>query len=346
MLAIECRLDGDPKLRLYALLAPHLGATGYGNAAEVALYHGRRVLWAERGPFGLALAAVDEMQRDAITRGSAGYVGDSDGWQDFARNAAMTWEYAKAGPGNVALMAELPRRTVLAIGFGSSDDAAATLAITSLLQRFDSVLQQQIALWQTWQAESSERHAVPLDVSPALSEEYLVSTVVLRSHCDKTYPGAMVASLSVPWGDTGNERGGYHLVWPRDLVETAGALLALGAEREARDTLRYLIATQLEDGHWHQNQWLGGRPYWQGIQLDEVGLPDTPRRCARRQRSRRAIGHRGRRHGEPRARLHRAQRALYRTGSLGRKRRRQPVHARGVHLRARRRSRVAAASRE
>jgi glucoamylase len=50
----------------------------------------------------------------------------------------------------------------------------------------------------------------------------------------------MVASLSIPWGDSGDERGGYHLVWPRDLVETAGALLALGAEQEARDTLRYL----------------------------------------------------------------------------------------------------------
>jgi glucoamylase len=96
---------------------------------------------------------------------------------------------------------------------------------------------------------------------------------VLRSHLDKTYPGAMVASLSVPWGDSGDERGGYHLVWPRDLVETAGALLALGAEQEARDTLRYLNATQIEDGHWHQNQWLGGSPFWEGIQLDETAFP-------------------------------------------------------------------------
>ena len=273
VLAIECRLDGDPKLRLYALLAPHLGATGYNNTAAVAVYRGRRVLWAEQGPFGLALAAVDEMQRDAISRGSAGYVGESDGWQDFARNGVMKWEYANAGPGNVALMAELPRRAVLALGFGSSDDAAATLAITSLLQNFDSVLQEHVALWQTWHAEASERHAVPLDIPPALADQHLVSTVVLRSHRDKTYPGAMVASLSVPWGDTGDERGGYHLVWPRDLVETAGALLSLGAEREARDTLRYLIATQIEDGHWYQNQWLGGRPYWQGIQLDESAFP-------------------------------------------------------------------------
>ena len=185
----------------------------------------------------------------------------------------MTWEYAKAGPGNVALMAELPRRVVLALGFGSSAESAATLAIGCLLQPFDSLLQQHIAPWQAWQAERSDRHAVALDIPPALAEEFLVSTVVLRSHQDKTYPGAMVASLSIPWGDTGNERGGYHLVWPRDLVETAGALLALGAEQEARDTLRYLIATQIEDGHWHQNQWLGGTPYWQGIQLDETALP-------------------------------------------------------------------------
>jgi len=273
VLAIECRLDGDPKLRPYILLAPHLGATGYGNRGEVVMYRRRRTLWAEQGPFGAALAAVDEKQRDALGRASVGYVGSSDGWQDFLHNGRMTWEYESAGPGNVALTAELPRRAVLALGFGSSAESAATLAIGSLLQPFDSLLQQHIGLWQQWHAERSERHAVPLDVPPALAEELLVSTIVLRSHQDKTYPGAMVASLSIPWGDSGNERGGYHLVWPRDLVETAGALLALGAEQEARDTLRYLIATQLEDGHWYQNQWLGGRPYWAGIQLDETAFP-------------------------------------------------------------------------
>ncbi len=273
VLAIECRLDGDETLRLYVLLAPHLGATGYGNQAAVATHHGRRALCAEQGPFGAALAAVDERQRDAIGRASAGYVGTSDGWQDFARNGAMTWEHDSAGPGNVALIAELPRRVVLSLGFGSSAGAAATLAIGSLLQPFNNLLQQHTALWQAWQAERSERYAVPLDVPPDLADEFLVSTIVLRSHLDKTFPGAMVASLSIPWGDSGNERGGYHLVWPRDLVETAGALLALGADQEARDTLRYLMATQLEDGHWQQNQWLGGTAYWQGVQLDETAFP-------------------------------------------------------------------------
>src|SRR5207237_6125167 len=150
---------------------------------------------------------------------------------------------------------------------------AATLAISSLIQPFDNVMQQQILDWEEWQAHCSEHGAPALDLPDAIRAAFLVSTIVLRAHLDKTYPGAMVASLSVPWGDTGDERGGYHLVWPRDLVQCAGALLAFGAEQEARDTLRYLIATQTEDGHWNQNQWLGGTPYWQGIQLDETAFP-------------------------------------------------------------------------
>ena len=273
VLAIECRLDGDDDLKLYVLLAPHLGATGWCDFAAAERYRGRRVLWAEQGPFGLALAAVDEEQREAFGRASAGYVGVSDGWQDFARNGAMTWQYRTAGPGNVALVGELPHRAVLALGFASSAESAATLAISSLMQPFDNMLQHQIADWEAWQAQCSERGAPSLDLPAAIREELLVSAFVLRAHLDKTYPGAMVASLSVPWGDTGQERSGYHLVWPRDLAECAGALLALGAEGEARDTLRYFLATQNEDGHWHQNQWLGGKPSWQGVQLDETAFP-------------------------------------------------------------------------
>jgi glucoamylase len=97
--------------------------------------------------------------------------------------------------------------------------------------------------------------------------------MVLRVHQDKTYPGAMVASLSVPWGNTREEREGYHLVWPRDLCESAGALLAVGALSEARNALGYLIATQTADGHWYQNQWLGGSGHWLGVQLDETAFP-------------------------------------------------------------------------
>ena len=272
-LLIDVVLTGDENLLPYALLAPHLGGTGMSNHAEVAQYGGRRLLWAQQGPFALALAAVAGEQRDAWGRASAGYVGASDGWQDFARNGAMTWEYASAGPGNVALLGELPRSAVLALAFGSSVESAATLALTALLEPFDRTRDRHMARWREWYAGSKVPEAYWNTLPAICVEQFRISAMVLRSHQDKTYPGAMVASLSVPWGNTKEEREGYHLVWPRDLVECAGALLAIGAVREAGNTLRYLIATQLADGHWNQNQWLGGKPYWHGIQLDETALP-------------------------------------------------------------------------
>ena len=272
VLLIEVTLDGDPALRPYALLAPHVGGTGLGNRAAVTNYRGRKVLSAEQGPFGLALAAVSADQADAFTRGSAGFVGENDGWQDFFHHGAMTWEFEAAGPGNVALLGELPRRAVLALGFGSSADSAATLALTALGEPFDTSWRRQQSAWARWHAAGT-----PVEGLTDLPSECLLqlrtSTMVLRSHRDKTYPGAMVASLSVPWGNTREEREGYHLVWPRDLVECAGALLAVGATTEARNTLRYLLATQNADGHWNQNQWLGGQGYWAGIQLDEAAFP-------------------------------------------------------------------------
>ena len=273
VLLIDVALNGDASLRPYALLAPHLGGTGANNRAAVVQHRGRKVLWAEQGPFGLALAAVNPQQQDAWGRASAGCVGFSDGWQDFARNGALTWEYDAAGPGNVALLGELPRRAVLALGFGSSPDAAATLALAALAEPFMISWERQRASWTGWHANCTPQEPLSAGLPQACAEQVGISTMVLRTHQDKTYPGAMVASLSVPWGNTREEREGYHLVWPRDLVESAGALLAVGAAHEARNTLQYLLATQHADGHWNQNQWLGGKGYWLGVQLDETAFP-------------------------------------------------------------------------
>ena len=97
----------------------------------------------------------------------------------------------------------------------------------------------------------------------------------MRSHESKDFLGGTIASLSIPWGfNKGDEDlGGYHLVWPRDLVETAGGFLAAGAIEDAMRVLRYLEVTQEADGRWAQNLWLDGRPYWGGLQMDEAALP-------------------------------------------------------------------------
>lgn len=273
VLLIEVDLSGDASLRPYALLAPHLGGSGADNRAAVAEHRGRRLLWAERGSYALALAAADSAQREAWGRSSAGCVGVSDGWQDFARNGALTWEYDGAGPGNVALLGELSRQAVLALGFGESTEAATTLALSALSEPFATSWERQRESWTRWHTRCTPEASLAEGLPEACVEQVSISTMVLRTHQDKIFPGAMVASLSVPWGNTREERPGYHLVWPRDLVESAGALLAVGAAREARNTLRYLLSTQNEDGHWHQNQWLGGTGYWRGVQLDETAFP-------------------------------------------------------------------------
>jgi len=113
---------------------------------------------------------------------------------------------------------------------------------------------------------------VPTGADPRV---HALSAAVLRTHEAKHFPGGVIASLSIPWGFAkgDDDLGGYHLIWPRDLVEAAGGYLAVGARKDAVRVLRYLQITQEADGHWTQNMWLDGTPYWGGIQMDETALP-------------------------------------------------------------------------
>src|SRR5262245_18910561 len=96
VVVVSYHLTGDG-VRLYALLAPHLNNAGEGNNAQAG-----NDLTAWKGHSALCLTT------DAgFSRSSAGYVGASDGWQDFARNGRMTWTYPEALEGNVALVGEL-----------------------------------------------------------------------------------------------------------------------------------------------------------------------------------------------------------------------------------------------
>ena len=331
VLVLEAKLSGDETLRPYVLLAPRLGASGWHNRAAVRTLGGRRVLTAEQGPFSLALAAANDRQEDGFGAASAGYVGRSDGWQDFDQNGRMVWRYTEAGAGNVALTAALPRLVVLGLGFGDSAQSASTLAISSILSPFQQVWDRQVADWRAWQDRTTGPTVAGLSVPEKTKQQVHLSAAVLRTSRDKTYPGTMVASLSVPWGNTKDDRAGYHLVWPRDLVESAGGLLALGAVDEARDSLRYLIATQAQDGHWYQNQWLGGTPHWMGVQLDETAAPVLlAALLADHQRARRD---RGRRHGASRTGLHRRLRPRQRPGPLGGERRPQLLYLGVLHRR-------------
>src|SRR5215472_1684251 len=99
---------------------------------------------------------------------------------------------------------------------------------------------------------------------------------LLLTHEDKMFRGAFVASLTIPWGGALNDqagKGGYHLVWTRDMVESALALLAAGNTAAPLRALIYLAARQEEDGGFPQNFWVDGNAYRNGMQLDEIAFP-------------------------------------------------------------------------
>ena len=62
----------------------------------------------------------------------------------------MTWEYDVAGPSVVALTGELPREANLALGFATSKEAAATLAVSDLMVAFSVVWKAQCEVWEKW----------------------------------------------------------------------------------------------------------------------------------------------------------------------------------------------------
>ena len=256
--------------RCYALLAPHLANWGYGNTGWTGDYKGHSMLFAKRDHVALAFAcSVPWLAR------SVGFVGYSDGWQDLSQNFRLTWDYTRAENGNLGLTGEIDLAAcngqfVLALGFGRNCWEAGQQVTSSLLEDGDEVRDHFVRQWKSWHDS-----LMPLNQPPRECDLYRTSMAVLRCHESKDFVGGVIAGLSIPWGfNKGDEDlGGYHLVWPRDLVETAGALIAGKAVVDALLVLRYLESTQEADGHWAQNLWLDGRPYWAGIQMDETAFP-------------------------------------------------------------------------
>jgi len=268
------KLTGDEpfvsNLRLYALCAPHLEVGGWGNNGYVAELRGRKILMAQKQGTWLALAATVP-----FSRVSCGYVGHSDGWTDLADNFQMDWEFGHASDGNVALTGQLDvsahREFTLGLAFGDTQHHAIATLFQALGTPFEEHHQRYTEQW-----DRTAAHQFPLEkYSSDRGNLYHSSFSLLLAHEDKSYPGALIASLAIPWGEARGDKdqGGYHLVWTRDMVNSASALLACGESGTPLRALIYLAVSQQEDGGFSQNFWVNGNPYWRGIQLDEVAFP-------------------------------------------------------------------------
>jgi glucoamylase len=270
---MNVKVTGDEsvlsRLKCYALLAPHLNGGGAGNSARSISIAGRRAVLAWKGETSLALGADC-----GFSRSSCGYVGTSDGFQDLSSNMKMDWQFGQAVNGNIAMMGEIDvarnREFTIAISLGDGHHAALAGLMQTLSTPYQVHADRFLLQW--------TRAGAPDKLAPAAMDGgtlMRISENVLLAHEDKTYSGAFIASASIPWGASkgDDDLGGYHLVWTRDMVQTASALLACGRTDTALRALVYLACTQRPDGSFAQNFWIDGTPYWTGMQLDEVAFP-------------------------------------------------------------------------
>ncbi|MBB4660185.1 glucan 1,4-alpha-glucosidase [Parvularcula dongshanensis] len=286
---VTVRATGDAEITPYLLVNPHVANTGDDDSAAA----GQDALYASDGD--AALAVVPSTPFEAA---SAGFVGASDGLTQLRQTGSLSAAYESTGAatGNVAMTGQLARLqpgdevTVdLAIGFGPSRDAAAAEARGTLADGYDAVL---AAYNGEGEAAGWEDYLASLGALPRLAAEArdggalaYASAMVLKAQEDKTHPGALIASLSNPWGDTvsaAESSTGYKAVWPRDFYQVAMAFLALGDEETARAAFDYLPDIQVTDdmpgnegasGWFLQKTHVDGEREWVMVQLDQTAMP-------------------------------------------------------------------------
>jgi glucoamylase len=264
-------VDGPPNLHVYARLDAHVNGNS-GDDARLAgdtpvLYDTDTVSQAANRDY-----AVPTYMALAATSGKSatvGYAGTaSDGLTQLDANHSIT-RYAQASNGHVTATEDVTARDfTLALGFGRTQDQAVGAARASAHSWFDRMRDEYADGWQDY--DTSLAHgATPLDAN------------VLKASEDKTFPGAVVASLASPWGqavkaDKPTYFGSYREVFGRDAYEAFTGFLAAGDRATARAIATFLLTKQqLPTGETPRNSLLNGRtaPDTGGDQLDETAYP-------------------------------------------------------------------------
>jgi glucan 1,4-alpha-glucosidase len=269
-------LSGGP-FSLYALYDPSLAGT---SGADTGSSQGDALVASDATVADMTVATA-LVSSAGFTATSTGYVGSSDGATDLA-DGALDATYSSAGPGNIAQTGQVPlvdggASFTLALGFGADTGEAQATAQASVARGFDPAARQYQRQWRHY---LSSLRRTPDRLDGDLRQQYAVSVMTVKAHEDKTYPGAFIASLTLPWGQVVNADGaggggaGYHFVWARDLYQQATGLLAAGDRGAAARAVRWLFGRQqLPDGHFPQTSHPDGTPDQNNVQLDETALP-------------------------------------------------------------------------
>ncbi|HEV2243974.1 MAG TPA: glucodextranase DOMON-like domain-containing protein, partial [Streptosporangiaceae bacterium] len=219
---------------------------------------------------------------------SVGYAGTaSDGLSQLDASHALT-QYLSAPDGHIVATEDVTPAhggsVTLALGFGRAQARSLSAAEGSLSRPFGQVEDEYQRGWAGYDAGLRS----PPGRLPGLRDHYFLSANVLKASEDKTYPGAIVASLASPWGQSvpagvtsspggpPSYFGSYREVFARDLYEAFTGLLSDGDVATARAATLFLFDhQQLADGSMPRNSLLNGKPAPDtgGTQLDETAYP-------------------------------------------------------------------------
>jgi glucoamylase len=299
---MQVSFQGSASDQLYVRLDPLAGGTGGGgsqnaggNSAELAQVGNRPVPVAYN-----TNTTTDAVNRDyavptyealeasnGFANASVGYSGTASDGLDLLDSGYALTPYSSAPDGHVTLTAGLRisdgQSVNLALGFGTTESQALSVAQASVGQRFLTALR---AYENGWSAYDAALRRPSSSLGTAADNEYYESVNVVKASEDKTFPGAIAAGLASPWGQSvpaGNATNGkpnyfgsYREVFARDLYEAFTALLVAGDLSTAREATLFLFdRQQLPDGSMPRNSLENGEaaPDTGGLQLDETSYP-------------------------------------------------------------------------
>jgi len=227
-----------------------------------------------------------------FTEATSGFVGAaSDGLVQLDADHTLTKTHVDALGGSVAQTAGVALedgKAVLALGFGASQEEAVETAADSVEAGFAQARAAYAKGWRDYdhtlnRPRMQELAGINGADQKQLEDAYYLSANVIKASEDKTFPGAIVASLASPWGqavsagDPANTYfGSYREVFARDLYESWTGLVAAGDLATAHDATLFLFERQqLPDGSMPRNSLVNGKvaPDSFGTQLDETAYP-------------------------------------------------------------------------
>ncbi|CAH9051798.1 Glucoamylase [Pseudoalteromonas holothuriae] len=274
-------------LQAYVSANPYINNNGINDHAKVT----KQGLLAYEGDNYLTLQV-----KGGFEVASVGFIGQSDNLTSLmqTQKLAKTYDWTGDTSGNVSLLGKLGNvqqsaEFDLVLSFGSSQQTSTNQAQQTLNNGYQSVLDAYNGKGSALGWEDYLTSLSPMQrLTPYSADQgklLYTSALVLKAQEDKTHAGALIASLSNPWGDTVSaEKGstGYKAVWVRDFYQVAMAFMAMGDTQTAKTAFEYLEKVQVTDktpgnkgdtGWFLQKTHVDGELEWVGVQLDQTAMP-------------------------------------------------------------------------